>query len=211
MAHSGALLVCAARLRQHRRSHLRQAAQLLSLHPAGLDLIAGWLLTLAVLACILAVLFILITGGTRALGGRFRQWLPIALARAFHYGRVSAARIALRVYIGRFELLFEHHTIFDGVTYTDAHVTLMGMLFVAAALVLGALIAFACAVIKPRGRMLVVAIVPAADMLCGCGHGRLVRQQLHRKAQRTGARAALYRSQHRDDPAGIRTGPLRAT
>jgi uncharacterized membrane protein (UPF0182 family) len=48
-------------------------------------------------------------------------------------------------------LLFEHHTIFDGVTYTDAHVTLTGMLFVAAALVLGALIAFVCAVIGRAG------------------------------------------------------------
>ena len=47
----------------------------------------------------------------------------------------------MRVYIGRFERLFEDHTIFGGVTYTDAHVTLTGMLVVCAALVLGAVIA----------------------------------------------------------------------
>ena len=34
--------------------------------------------------------------------------------------------LAMRVYIGRFERLFEDHTIFGGVTYTDAHVTLTG-------------------------------------------------------------------------------------
>ena len=47
----------------------------------------------------------------------------------------------MRVYLGRFERLFEDHTIFGGVTYTDAHVMLTGMLVVCAALVLGAVIA----------------------------------------------------------------------
>ena len=42
----------------------------------------------------------------------------------------SSLVLALREYISRFELLFEHHTIFDGVSYTDAHVTLTGMLFI---------------------------------------------------------------------------------
>jgi hypothetical protein len=70
----------------------------------------------------------------------------------------------MRVYIGRFEQLFEHHTIFDGVTYTGAHVTLGGMLLVSVALLLGAVIAFACAVLKPRGRWLAASLVPA--VLC---------------------------------------------
>ena len=60
----------------------------------------------------------------------------------------------LRIYIGRFELLFEHHTIFDGVSYTDAHVTITGLLFVCAALVIGAAIAIAAAAFNPRGRWL---------------------------------------------------------
>jgi uncharacterized membrane protein (UPF0182 family) len=66
------------------------------------------------------------------------------------------------VYIGRFELLLDDHTIFGGVTYTDAHVTLTGMLIVCAALVLGAVIAIVNAVRVPRGRWLVAAILPAA-------------------------------------------------
>jgi uncharacterized protein len=65
------------------------------------------------------------------------------------------------VYIGRFERLLEDHTIFGGVTYTDAHVTLTGMLVVCAALLLGAVIAAVNAVRVPRGRWLIAAILPA--------------------------------------------------
>ena len=43
----------------------------------------------------------------------------------------------------------QQHTIFDGVTYTDAHVTLIGMLFIAVALAMGAAIAIAGGVIAP--------------------------------------------------------------
>ncbi|MGP8174564.1 MAG: UPF0182 family protein [Terracidiphilus sp.] len=126
------------------------------------QLIAGWLLTLAVLTCILAVLFILITGSSRALGGRLDGGIPLPWRGLSITLGFLLLVLALRVYLGRFERLFEHHTVFDGVTYTDAHVTLTGMLFVCAALVLGALIAFAGAVFLPRGRWLLAAIVPAA-------------------------------------------------
>ena len=127
----------------------------------ALELFAGWLLTLSILTCILAVLFILITGGSRALSGRFSSGLPMPKRGLSITVGFLLLVLAMRVYISRFEQLFEHHTIFDGVTYTDAHVTLTGMLFVSAALVLGALIAFVCAVVRPRGRLLVASIVPA--------------------------------------------------
>jgi uncharacterized membrane protein (UPF0182 family) len=128
------------------------------------QLIAGWLLTLAILTCVLAVLFLLITGGSRALSGRISSgialpWREISLSVGF-----LLVVLALREYISRFELLFEHHTIFDGVSYTDAHVTLTGMLFIAAALALGALIAVVTAIANPRGRWLIVAVLPA--ILC---------------------------------------------
>jgi uncharacterized protein len=70
--------------------------------------------------------------------------------------------LAVRTYIGRFELLFDDHTIFGGVTYTDSHVTITGMLVVCAALVLGAIIAAVNAMRVPRGRWLIAAVVPAA-------------------------------------------------
>lgn len=126
------------------------------------QLIAGWLLTLAVILCALAVFFILISGGARVLAGRLSRhvtlpWRGFSIAFAF-----LLLVLAAREYIGRFELLLEDHTIFGGVTYTDAHITLAGMLVVCAALVLGAVIAAVNAVRLPRGRWLLAAIVPAA-------------------------------------------------
>jgi uncharacterized membrane protein (UPF0182 family) len=126
------------------------------------QLIAGWLLTLAILTCVLAGFFILITGGSRALSGQLSRavtlpWRGLSITFAF-----LLLTVAMRVYISRFELLLEDHTIFGGVTYTDAHVTLAGLLVVCAALVLGAVIAFANAVRTPRGRLLIAAILPAA-------------------------------------------------
>jgi uncharacterized membrane protein (UPF0182 family) len=116
------------------------------------QLIAGWLLTLAVITCALAVFFILITGGTRVLARRSNVTLPwrgFSIAFAF-----LLLVLAMLAYLGRFERLFEDHTIFGGVTYTDAHVTLTGMLLVCAALILGAVIAAVNAVSMQRGRWL---------------------------------------------------------
>ena len=69
--------------------------------------------------------------------------------------------LAMRVYIGRFDRLFDEHTIFSGVTYADAHVTLPGMLVVCASLILGAGIAMINVVMLPRLRWLMTAVVPA--------------------------------------------------
>src|SRR5205809_5644312 len=126
------------------------------------QLIVGWLLTLVVITCVLAVFFILVTGGARAFAGRRSSYVRLpwhGLAITF---AVLLLVLAMRVYLGRFERLFDDHTIFGGVTYTDAHVTLTGMLVVCGALTLGALIAAANAVWAPRGRRLVAAILPAA-------------------------------------------------
>ena len=124
-------------------------------------MIAGWLLTLAVLICIVAVFFVLISGGTRA----FRHddpgiqdslpWRGISLALAF-----LLLTIAFRVYLSRFDLLLDHHTIFDGVTYADAHVYIAGKLVIGWALVLGALIALSNGLRAPRGSWLAGSLVP---------------------------------------------------
>src|ERR1700730_9183373 len=128
----------------------------------ALQLIAGWLLSLAVIGCLLAAFFVLITGGSRALAGRLSRSVPLpwrGLSLTFAFLLLI---LAMRVYIGRFERLFDDHTIFGGVTYTDAHITLTGMLVVCAALILGAVITAVNAVRVPRGRWLVAAILPAA-------------------------------------------------
>src|SRR5207247_5301663 len=54
------------------------------------------------------------------------------------------------------------HTIFAGVTYTDAHITVTGLLVGAGARALGALIALVNAVSAPRARWLILAAAPAA-------------------------------------------------
>ena len=126
------------------------------------QLIAGWLLTLSLIACALAVFFILITGGVRVLTGQLSRsvtlpWRGFSITFAF-----LLLILAIHVYLGRFERLLDDHTIFGGVTYTDAHITLTGMLVVCAALVLGAVIASVNAARVPRGRWLLAAILPAA-------------------------------------------------
>ena len=131
------------------------------------ELLAGWLLTLAILLCILSGFFLVVTGGSRAITGQLRSanplpWRGPSLALGF-----LLLVLSLRAYIGRFDLLFEHHTIFDGITYSDAHVSVTGMLIVAAALFLGAILAIAAGFIRPRGRWLALALVPA--ILCYLG------------------------------------------
>src|SRR5881296_1706037 len=128
------------------------------------QLIVGWLLTLVVITCALAVFFILITGGTRAFAGRRSSYVRLPWHGLSITFAVLLLVLAMRVYLGRFERLFEEHTIFGGVTYTDAHVMLTGMLIVCAALVLGAAIAVANAITVPRGSWLVAAVLPA--MVC---------------------------------------------
>jgi uncharacterized membrane protein (UPF0182 family) len=122
----------------------------------------NWLLLLAVITCALAVFFLLITGGTRALtrsrGSYGRSsWRGLSITITF-----LLLTLAMRVYVGRFERLLDDHTIFAGVTYTDAHVMIGGLLVVCAALVLGALISGINAISARRGRWLSAAILPAA-------------------------------------------------
>ncbi len=126
------------------------------------DLIAGWLMVMAVLTCAAAALFIVASRGEGAVDGPTRSYRPVS------WGGFSIAFaflllvVAFQVYLDRFEQLFEEHTIFSGVTYTDAHVMLPGLLVVCVALVIGAGIAIANAVSMRRGRWLVAATVPAA-------------------------------------------------
>ena len=123
--------------------------------------IAAWLLTLAVIGCVIAVFFVFVTGSSRMLAGRRGRyislpWRGFSIAFAF-----LLLVLAMRAYIARFERLFDEHTIFSGVTYTDAHVMLPGMLAVCAALILGAAIALINVVSAPRVRWLVAAVAPA--------------------------------------------------
>ena len=126
--------------------------------------VTGWLLTLAVIACVTAIFFIFITGSTRVFGrGELPlPWRGFSIAFAF-----LLLCIAMRVYISRFERIFDDHTIFGGVTYTDAHVMLGGLLVVCIGLILGAAIATTNVVSAPRMRWLLAAVVPAVVFYLG--------------------------------------------
>ena len=126
-----------------------------------LQSVSGWLLLLALLSLGIAGLFVLVSGGARALEGYVNRfdlvsWRGTSCAAAF-----LLLVIAWRVYLGRFDLLTENHTVFSGVTYTDAHIFIPGLLFVVVMLVVGAVIALANAFWLKRGRWLIAAAAPA--------------------------------------------------
>src|SRR5262249_25535071 len=92
------------------------------------QLLTGWLLTLAVIAGAVAAFFVVVSGGTRLITRTWgpgrgpssvtvdsssvsAAWRGLALAYA-----VALLMIAARVYLGRFERLFQDHTVFAGVS-----------------------------------------------------------------------------------------------
>jgi hypothetical protein len=126
------------------------------------QLLAGWLMTLSVIVCVTAGLFVLASA-------RSQQALERGLAevqpRVWRGAAVALALLllvaALRIYLGRYERMFQDFTIFAGVNYTDAHVTLTGALVIVAALVAGALIALGGSLRAPGPRWLLLAALPA--------------------------------------------------
>ena len=127
----------------------------------ALQSVSGWLLIMALLGLAIAGFFLLVNGGARALEGYVNRyelvsWRGVSITFAF-----VLLVIAWRVYLGRFDMLTENHTVFSGVTYTDAHIFIPGLLIVAVALVIGAGIALANAFLSKRGRWMIAAVAPA--------------------------------------------------
>jgi uncharacterized membrane protein (UPF0182 family) len=125
-------------------------------------LIDSWLLTLAIATFAVAVLFLAITSGSRTIENRKLSYAPspwrgLSLTAAF-----LLAVLAMSVYFDRFEQLMEHHTLFDGINYTDAHVTVPWLLALCIALLLGAALAAVNAVRESRASWIGASIVPAA-------------------------------------------------
>jgi uncharacterized protein len=121
---------------------------------------AGWFTMIAVLILGMALFFFITTRGTAGL----LQWASVddgARRRLLLATSPLVAAIAAQVYLERFERLFNDHTSFTGITYTDAHVTVTGMLLVAIALGLGAIAAVLAAFVAPRVRWLVAGLLPA--------------------------------------------------
>ena len=126
-----------------------------------LQFIFGWLLMLAILCCAIAGLFILFTSSSRLLhehefGSSPMPWRWLSGAVSF-----LLLVIAARTWLGRFDRIVADHTIFGGVTYTDAHVILGGLTAIAMALIVGAGIAGMNLFLRPRTVRLISSPVPA--------------------------------------------------
>ena len=119
-------------------------------------------MTLAALVTAIAALLIVVAGGAQVLPkGR----IGVAQTRLWRGLSISVGALLLilaaRVYLGRFERLFQDGTVFTGVTYTDAHVTLTGTLLVCIALLVGAVMAGVGAISALRLRWLAACVAPA--------------------------------------------------
>ncbi|MGA9587303.1 MAG: UPF0182 family protein, partial [Terracidiphilus sp.] len=127
----------------------------------ALQFVVGWLLMLAVLGCATAGLFLLLTGSSQlfkdhSYGMSTFPWRGLSAAFAF-----LLVVVAMRTWLGRFDRILADYTIFGGVTYTDDHLLLGGALVICAALILGATIAAANLILRPRVSRLIAATVPA--------------------------------------------------
>ncbi|HEX8161681.1 MAG TPA: UPF0182 family protein [Pyrinomonadaceae bacterium] len=131
------------------------------------ETLASWLLTLAFVITVAALAYALlglIPAGAADDDARPRVAATLsAAARKGAYAAVSTAlalllaALALRVYLSRFDYLFDDHTIFSGVTYAEDHYLLPGLTAVAVALLLAAALALANAFALRRARVLAAA------------------------------------------------------
>ena len=124
------------------------------------QLVAGWLTSIAVIVAVVSVFFAVVAGGSRAITrsglSRSHALRGVSVAGAF-----LLLAFAADTYVGRFSRMLDDHTIFAGITYTDAHVLVPGLLYVSIALVLGALVCAINAVAAPKMRFVAIAVVPA--------------------------------------------------
>jgi len=143
------------------------------------EIVSSWLLTLAwvvlLAAGVYAVLGMLPTGRDIREAVAARGKLLSSSARGAAYAAVSTALavllavLALRAYLSRFEYLFDDHQIFTGVTYTEDHYLLPGLIVVAVALVLAAVLAAVNGFAFRRLRLLIAALaLPVLVYLVAC-------------------------------------------
>jgi len=132
------------------------------------QLAAGWFMTLAVLTFGMGLFFFIMSPGATSFRQRGSADADAGRRLLFSAAPLIAA-IAARIYLGLFDRLFDDHTTFAGITYTDAHVTVTGMLLVAIALAIGAIAVVVAAFIAPRLRWLAAAVLPAAALYLGTG------------------------------------------
>jgi uncharacterized membrane protein (UPF0182 family) len=125
------------------------------------QLVVDWLLTLAVVVGIGALFLTAIAGSSRAFSkeptrNAHSPWRALSIALSFFL-----LALAANTYLDRFQTVFDHHTVFDGANYTDAHIFIPGLLIVSATLLLGSVLAAVNALRNGRLPGLALAAAPA--------------------------------------------------
>lgn len=117
-----------------------------------LEIAAGWILAI----CVVTLIASLLLAATDMLAS-FRG-VSLALS-------LILLAVAFQVYVGRFGLVVSEHSLFSGVRYVDDKIVIPGLLFVMAALVLGAGIAAANIRIARLGNLAIAVGVPAVTYI----------------------------------------------
>ena len=173
-------------------------------------LIVGWMTTLATILMIAAVASSVLASSPQLPGPRRRDDTPPLRGISVAFSALLLV-FAAQMYLSRFSTIYQDHTIFSGVTYTDANVWITGLLLVSIALAIGAVIALTNARRQPslcmawRGH-----IAPAGVVSSGVGLLAWYVTSFIVKPNELGAREPVHRAQHRDDAAGLRLDAHRA-
>ncbi len=123
-----------------------------------LDLLSGWVTTLAFIILVATVVYALATIAeqtTQTVADQTQRTRYTAISVAL---ALFLLTLAWDVFLARYPYLWSEHQTFTGVTYTEAHYTLPGMLIVAIALLLGTLIALVNAFTWRELRLLLLTI-----------------------------------------------------
>ncbi len=132
------------------------------------QIMSGWVTALAILVLIMAVAFRSLRRSPQSLHDlRFADADPGGWRGVYVAVVCALLAFALRVWLGRFSLLLEDHTIFSGVTYTDAHVEIPGRLLLCIVLLLGAVVAAYSAAYRSGARWIAIAVLPAVLLYLG--------------------------------------------
>src|SRR5215813_226128 len=121
-----------------------------------LDAVTGWFLAI----CIVGLIAAIVLAATDMLANFRGVSLALCLL-------LTAA--ALRIYVSRYELLFQENNLFSGVRYVDQNILIPGLLFVIAALLAGAVVA-AVNMRTARLQNLILAVgIPAMTYIVAAG------------------------------------------
>ena len=131
------------------------------------QLLAGWLTAMAALVLVMAVSLYALRSRPQLQEFRFAdlgqgRWRGVFAAVGF-----VLLAFSLRAWLSRFGLLLGEHTIFSGVSYTDAHVELPGLLLVALVLLCGAAVAAYSATRNHGPRWIALAVLPGVLLYLG--------------------------------------------